>query len=140
MAILSNSFFSTARRRLLQQHSISSSRYLVRIVFLLCLMSLITLGQTGVVATKGYAVANLAQQRTELIRMRNQFEMRYAAAQSLENIRNRAETIGLRPISREQVRYITIVDKNVVQSQSPLKYLPKSDNHAPTTKAGNNVP
>lgn len=110
MAVLSDSFFSTARRRQWHQRTRDGSRYLVRVILLLCLMSLITLGQTGVVATKGYAVASLQMQRTELIRQRNHLEARYAAAQSLDHIRKQAERIGLRPAHRDQMHYITVVD------------------------------
>ncbi|NJO84190.1 MAG: hypothetical protein HC828_16300, partial [Blastochloris sp.] len=39
---------------------------------------------------------------------RGQLQLRYATAQSLEHIRQRAEQIGLRTIDREQVRYLTI--------------------------------
>lgn len=88
--------------------SFDSSRYLLSAIVLLCLMSLITLAQTGVVATRGYAVTGLEAQRTSLLRQIDQLEVRYAEAQSLEYIRARAEHIGMRPIEHAQVRYITI--------------------------------
>lgn len=87
---------------------LDGSRYLLGGIILLCLMSMIALGQTGVVATRGYAIVALEQQRTLLLRERSQLQLRYAAAQSLERIRQRAEAIGLRPRARDQVRYITV--------------------------------
>lgn len=130
MAVLSDSFFSTARRRQWQQRTRDGSRYLVRVILLLCLMSLITLGQTGVVATKGYAVATLHMQRTELIRTRNHLEARYAAAQSLDHIRKQAERIGLRPAHRDQMQYITVVDTTLAHEPTTQ---PQHDKQPDTT-------
>jgi hypothetical protein len=96
------------RRELSYYLKLDGSRYLLGVIVLLCLMSMIALGQTGVVATKGYAIVELEAQRTDLLRERGQLQLRYAQAQSLEHIRQRAEQIGLRTITREQVRYLTI--------------------------------
>lgn len=93
--------------------SFNSGRYFIHAVVLLCLMSLLTLGQTGILATRGYVVADLEQQRVELLRMRDQLEVRYAEAQSLERIRARANQIGLRPMEREQAQYISITNPTV---------------------------
>jgi hypothetical protein len=103
------------------QHIRAKSSYLVHIIVLLCLMSLLTLGQIGVVATKGYAVSALQTEKTLLLRQRDQLEVRYATAQSLEHIRRRAEQIGLRPISPDQVEYVTIVDEQLAGApDSPM--------------------
>lgn len=96
------------RRELSYYLKLDGSRYLLGVIVLLCLMSMIALGQTGVVATKGYAIVELEAQRTDLLRERGQLQLRYARAQSLEHIRQRAEQIGLRTITHEQVRYLTI--------------------------------
>jgi hypothetical protein len=117
MAVIGNKFVSPRRRltlyrRKMQQTSVKSS-YFVHIVILLCLMSLLTLGQIGVVATKGYAVSALQTEKTELLRLRDQLEVRYATAQSLEHIRKRAELIGLRPITPDQIEYMTIVHEQL---------------------------
>lgn len=125
MAVLGNRFFSQRRRVTLQrrkmQHIRAKSSYLVHIIVLLCLMSLLTLGQIGVVATKGYAVSALQTEKTLLLRQRDQLEVRYATAQSLEHIRRRAEQIGLRPISPDQVEYVTIVDEQLAGApDSPM--------------------
>jgi hypothetical protein len=87
---------------------LDGSRYLLGLVLILALMSLIVLAQTGVVATKGYAISRLEEQKTTLIRERSQLQVREAHAQSLELIRRRAEKIGLRPIAPDQVRYLNI--------------------------------
>jgi hypothetical protein len=87
---------------------LDGSRYLLGLVVILCLMSLIVLAQTGVVATKGYAIAALDTQETALLRERSALQVRQARAQSLERVRLRAEQIGLRPYSDEQVRYVTV--------------------------------
>lgn len=87
---------------------IDGSRYLLGVVVLLCLMSLIALAQTGVVATKGYAIAQFEQQKVDLLRERTQLQLRHAAAQSLARVRTRAEQIGLRPMSAEQARYLAV--------------------------------
>lgn len=68
-----------------------------------------TLVQTSVVATKGYAIVALEQQRTELMRERGQLQLRYAEAQSLDTIRERARAIGMRPRTRDQIRYVTVI-------------------------------
>jgi hypothetical protein len=100
-----------ARRRELSRYlKLDGSRYLLGVVVLLCLMSMIALGQTGVVATKGYAIVELEAQQAELMRQRSQLQLHYARAQSLERIRERAGQLGLRPMSKEQVRYITVED------------------------------
>lgn len=87
---------------------LDGSRYLLGLVVIICLMSLLALAQTGVVATKGYEITNLQAQQTQLMRDRSQLLARQAQAQNLERIRRRAEQVGLRPLTDEQVRYINI--------------------------------
>lgn len=87
---------------------LDGSRYLLGLVVILCLMSLIVLAQTGVVATKGYEIARLEAERVSLLRERSALQVRQARAQSLSRVRLRAEQIGLRPYSDAQVRYVTI--------------------------------
>ncbi|NJK79296.1 MAG: hypothetical protein HC893_09710 [Chloroflexaceae bacterium] len=98
-----------ARRRALMHYlKLDSSRYLLGVVVLLCLMSMIALGQTGVVATKGYAIVELETQKVELQRERTHLHMRHAEAQSLERVRHRAEEIGLRPVAAGQARHMAV--------------------------------
>lgn len=96
------------RRNLSYYLRLDGSRYLLGVAVLLGLMSMIALGQTGVVATKGYAIVQLEHEQTRLLREHSQLQMRLAGAQSLENIRSRAEQIGLRPRTREQERYLVL--------------------------------
>jgi hypothetical protein len=101
---------------------LDGSRYLLGLVVILCLMSLLALAQTGVVATKGYEIANLQAQETQLMRDRSQLLARQAQAQNLERIRRRAEQIGLRPLTEDQVRYI-----DIAAPTSPTEIATKSD-------------
>ncbi len=100
------------RRRHTFSHYLTShsSRYSIWIIVLLCLISLLTLGQTGMVATKGYAVAELQSQRTELLRDMTHLEVQLASSRSLDRVRSRAEHMGMRPATRNQIRYVTIVE------------------------------
>lgn len=100
-----------ARRRRIEVSrylKIDGSRYLFGVVLLLCLMSLIALAQTGVVATKGYALSNLENQKIELLRERTQLELRRADAHALDRVRMRAEALGMRPIEETQILYLTV--------------------------------
>jgi hypothetical protein len=98
-----------ARRLALPRYlRLDGSRYLLGLVLILSLMSLIVLAQTGVVATRGYAISNLEDQKTALMRERTVLQERQARAQSLEQIRRRAEQIGLRPMQPDQARYLEV--------------------------------
>lgn len=115
---------STAKRYL----SLDGSRYLLGAIVLLCLVSLIALGQTGVVATKGYAISNLEQERVQLLRERTQLQLRLAAAQSLERVEQRATALGMRPMTDSQAVYIVVPGAQAVQASKGAAQQP-----APTT-------
>lgn len=98
-----------ARRLALPRYlRLDGSRYLLGLVLMLCLMSLIVLAQTGVVATRGYAISNLEAEKVSLLRERTELQERQARAHSLERIRRRAEQNGLRPVRDEQIRYLEL--------------------------------
>ncbi|MCX7789345.1 MAG: hypothetical protein N2378_01775 [Chloroflexaceae bacterium] len=98
-----------ARRLALPRYlRLDGARYLLGLVILLCLMSLIVLVQTGVVATRGYAISTLETQKVNLLRERTRLQERQARAQSLERIRRRAEQIGMTPVQEQQIRYIEL--------------------------------
>lgn len=98
-----------ARRLALPRYlRLDGARYLLGLVILLCLMSLIVLVQTGVVATRGYAISALETQKVNLLRERTRLQERQARAQSLERIRRRAEQIGMLPVQERQIRYIEL--------------------------------
>jgi len=100
-----------ARRLALPRYlRLDGARYLLGLVILLCLMSLIVLVQTGVVATRGYAISTLEAQKVNLLRERTRLQERQARAQSLERIRRRAEQIGMRPVQEQQIRYIELIE------------------------------
>ncbi len=100
-----------ARRRELGSYlKLDGSRYLLAVFVLLCLMSMIALGQIGVVATKGYSIVTLEQRIDELKRERGQLQQEYAEARSLDRIRQRAAEIGLRPMDLTQARYLSITE------------------------------
>src|SRR5690606_24653270 len=106
---ISNIEGARARRLALPRYlRLDGGRFLLGLVAILSIMSLILLAQTGVVATKGYAISALEAEKTALLRERSLLQERQARAQSLERIRRRAEQIGLRPITDDQVRYIEI--------------------------------
>ncbi len=98
-----------ARRMALPRYlRLDGSRYLLGLVLILCLMSLIVLAQTGVVATRGYAISDLEAEKVSLLRARTQLQERQARAHSLERIRRRAEQNGLRPVRDAQIRYLEL--------------------------------
>lgn len=100
-------------RRLQLPHylRLEGSRYLLGLVGILSVMSLIVLLQTGAVATRGYAIARLEAEKTLLLRERSLLLERQARAQSLEQVRMRAEQKGLRPLKPDQVRYLSIPER-----------------------------
>jgi hypothetical protein len=113
MAVNSERFSSIAgararRLELPRYLRLEGSRYLLGLVAILGLMSLIVLLQTGTVATKGYAIARLEQNKTTLLRTRTELLERQASAQSLERVRIQAEQMGLRPLKPTQARYLSL--------------------------------
>lgn len=98
-----------ARRLALPRYlRLDGGRFLLGLVIILCAMSLVVLVQTGIVATKGYAISELEREKLVLTREHSLLQERQARAQSLERIRRRAEEIGLRPLTEEQVRYMEL--------------------------------
>lgn len=98
-----------ARRIALPRYlRLDGGRFLLGLVIILCSMSLVVLVQTGIVATKGYAISTLEDEKVDLGRERSLLQERQARAQSLDRIRRRADEIGLRPIADNQVRYMEL--------------------------------
>jgi len=87
---------------------LDGGRYLIAAALLLSFMSLLTLGQTGRLAAKGYAMAQLEHQKTLLLRERSSLLMQLSEAQSLDEIQRRATQLQLRPVKPDQVRYMRI--------------------------------
>ena len=98
-----------ARRSQLPRYlQLDGGRYLIAAALLLSLMSLVSLGQTGRLATKGYELAQLQEQKTELLRERSALNLRLSEAQSLAEVERRAKELHMRPMTPDQARYITI--------------------------------
>ncbi len=111
------------RRDLVDYIRLDGSRYLLAVIVLLCLMSMIALGQTGVVATKGYSIVALERELVELKRERGQLQQQYAEARSLDRIRVRAAELGLRPMDLAQGHYLQIVQMPT-SGEQPIALLP----------------
>lgn len=77
-------------------------------VAIVCILSILFLAQTGRVATAGYQLQELEQQHTVLLREAEQYEFRIAQASRLDSIAARAQALGMRPATSEQLRYATI--------------------------------
>ena len=87
---------------------LDGGRYLIAGALLLSLMSLVSLGQTGRLATQGYEIAQLQNHKENLLRERSQLQLRLSKAQSLTQIERRAAEQNLRPMTQDQARYITL--------------------------------
>ena len=77
-------------------------------VAIVCILSILFLAQTGRVATAGYQLQELEQQHTQLLREAEQYEFRIAQASRLDSIAARAQALGMRSATSEQLRYATI--------------------------------
>ncbi len=96
------------REELARYLKLDGGRYLIAAALLLSLMSLLSLGQTGRLATQGYELAQMQSQRTVLMREQSALQLRLSQAQSLNSIERRALELKMRPMAPEQARYITI--------------------------------
>ena len=108
-------------------------RYLVAAALLLAMMSLLTLGQTGRLATKGYEISQLQTQRDELIRNRSALQIQLAEAQTIEKLKQRAVEQDLRPVDFDQVRYLPV--QPLVAAGSPA-----SSSAAPASEGDDSTP
>jgi hypothetical protein len=98
----------TRRVELPRYLRLDGGRYLIAAALLLSLMSLLSLGQTGRLATKGYQLAELQTQQVELLRERSGLLLRLSEAESLKSVEKRSKALNMRPMAPEQARYITI--------------------------------
>lgn len=102
----------TARVRRTQSPSsymkLGDSGLIVGAVVIVCILSLLFLAQTGRVATAGYHLQELEREHTLLLHEAEQYEYRIATASRLDAIAERAQRLGLRPATNEQLRYSTI--------------------------------
>jgi hypothetical protein len=96
------------RSQLARYLSLDGGRYLIAAAVILSLMSLISLGQTGRLATQGYELAQMQTERTQLLRQRSALQLQLSEAASLLKIDQRASALGLRPMTPDQALYVTI--------------------------------
>jgi len=96
------------RSQLTRYLRLDGGRYLIAAALILAMLSLISLGQTGRLATQGYELAELQTERTQLLREHSALQLRLSEAQSFLKIEGRATALKLQPMTPEQVRYITI--------------------------------
>ncbi|MEM8535157.1 MAG: hypothetical protein AAGF95_30245 [Chloroflexota bacterium] len=87
---------------------LDGGRYLIAAALVLSFMSMLTLGQTGRLASKGYTISQLQSQQTVLLRQRSSLQMNLSEHQSLDSVKQRAQELGMRPVAPEQIRYVTI--------------------------------
>ena len=87
---------------------LDGGRYLIAAAVILAALSLLSLGQTGKLATRGYELGRLEARKTELLRQQSRMQLDLAEAESLTKIERRADALKLRPMTPEQVRYVTI--------------------------------
>src|SRR5918912_1088213 len=98
-----------ARRSQLPRYlQLDGGRYLIAAALILSLLSLISLGQTGRLATQGYEIAQLQKDQINLLRQRSALQLELSEAQSLAKIEQRARDLHLRPMTPDQARYMTI--------------------------------
>lgn len=88
---------------------LDGGRYLIAAALLLSFLSLMTLGQTGRLATKGYELSELQQRRTELLREQTRLNLRISEAQSITKIEQKARTMQFRPTGPDQMRYLDVI-------------------------------
>lgn len=106
------------RSRLPHYLQLDGGRSLIAAALLLSLMSLITLGQTGRLTTKGYEIAQLQARKAELLRERSALQLRLSEAQSLAAIERRAREMQMRPMVPQQARYVTIAPPEEAEAEN----------------------
>ncbi len=97
-----------ARLQLPRYLKLDGGRYLIAAALFLALISLLSLGQTGRLATRGYELGRLQAQKNQLLRQQSALNLQLSEAQSLIKIQQRAIDMKLRPMTPDQVRYVTV--------------------------------
>jgi hypothetical protein len=87
---------------------LDGGRHLLAAVLLLAFMSLLSLGQTGQLAAQGHTLTSMQQQKVQLLQDRNSMLFRLSQAQSLDSVERRAVNLKLRPLTADQVHYLTL--------------------------------
>lgn len=87
---------------------LDGARYMLLLVLICCLLSLITLVQTGLVARMNYELVGLRQQQVQLTREYSRLQEQMARVQSVEARLKRATELGFRQPTPDQIRYVRI--------------------------------
>jgi hypothetical protein len=87
---------------------LDGARVLLALFTAFCLLSLIVLVQTSMVAARGYELAALRAERISLTRDHSKLREELARAQALPRVRERAAELGFQPLAAEQMRYIRL--------------------------------
>ena len=87
---------------------LDGGRYLIAAAVILALMALLTLGQTGRLAAKGFDLSQMDRRQTELLREQGQLRLRITESQSLAKVQQRAKSLGLRPALPDQIEYLDL--------------------------------
>jgi len=87
---------------------LDGARYVLLLTLIVCLLSLVTLVQSGLVTRMNYELVALRQQQVQLNREYSRLQEQIARVQSVESRMKRAADMGFRPPTPEQIRYIRI--------------------------------
>ena len=96
------------RSQLARYLQLDGGRYLIAAAVIFALLSLLSLGQTGRLATQGYELVNLQNTQKLLLREHGTLQLQLSEAESLLKIEGRAKSLNMQPMQPNQVRYITI--------------------------------
>ncbi len=87
---------------------LDGARYVLLLTLIVCLLSLVTLVQSGLVTRMNYDLVALRQQQVQLNREYSRLQEQIARVQSVESRMKRATDMSFRPPTPEQIRYIRI--------------------------------
>ncbi|MEF3274372.1 MAG: cell division protein FtsL [Chloroflexus sp.] len=87
---------------------LDGARYMLLLAIIFCLLSMMTLVQTGITARMNYELVELRQQQVRLNRHYSYLQEQLARAQSVETRLKRASELGFRPPTPDQIRYVRI--------------------------------
>jgi cell division protein FtsL len=87
---------------------LDGARYVLLLTLIVCLLSLVTLVQSGLVTRMNYDLVALRQQQVQLNREYSRLQEQLARVQSVESRMKRATDMGFRPPTPEQIRYMRI--------------------------------
>ncbi|OAN49059.1 hypothetical protein A6A03_07060 [Chloroflexus islandicus] len=87
---------------------LDGARYMLLLALICCLLSVLTLLQSGLVARMNYELVELRQQQVQLTREYSQLQEQLARVQSVEARLKRAAELGFRQPTPDQLRYVRI--------------------------------